>query len=191
MIIQRLSQCLPSESPGFLNCCSLPGSSKEVISLLSYWLGVGPDWHWPRGLTWSCGHCWWVGQPLQWVQSGLGPPDSRTLVRKRTWNTFRWRVSSFLSGFLCSSLAKPPVLWLKWTLWLESCRGLQQWCRNQYSGNQASHSERWRTQVYYAGGPRGVNTPSSEPQQRGYRAFIHGQTRWSGSVGLWRLDDCK
>ena len=31
-IIQRLSQCLPSpESPGFLNCCSLPGSSKEVI----------------------------------------------------------------------------------------------------------------------------------------------------------------
>ena len=32
-IIQRLSQCLPSpESPGFLNCCFLPGSSKEIIS---------------------------------------------------------------------------------------------------------------------------------------------------------------
>ena len=31
--IQWLSQCLPSpKSPGFLNCCSLPGSSKEVIS---------------------------------------------------------------------------------------------------------------------------------------------------------------
>ena len=32
-VIQRLSQCLPSpESPEFLNCCSLPRSSKEVIS---------------------------------------------------------------------------------------------------------------------------------------------------------------
>ena len=32
-IIQRLSQCLSfPESPGFLNCCSLLGSSKEVIS---------------------------------------------------------------------------------------------------------------------------------------------------------------
>ena len=32
-IIQRLSQCLLSpESSGFLNCCSLPGSSREVIS---------------------------------------------------------------------------------------------------------------------------------------------------------------
>ena len=70
-IIQRLSQCLPfPESSGFLNYCSLPGSSKEVIShsaslLLSpqfslsdapSWelqggdqspllpVGVGPDW---------------------------------------------------------------------------------------------------------------------------------------------------
>ena len=32
-------------------------------------------------------------------------------------------------------------------------------CRNQYSRNQAPHSESWRTQVCYAGGPRGVNTP--------------------------------
>ena len=33
IIIQWVSQCLPSpKSPGFLNCCSLPGSSKEVIS---------------------------------------------------------------------------------------------------------------------------------------------------------------
>ena len=42
--------------------------------------------------------------------------------------------------------------------------------------NQASHSENWRTQVYYAGRPRGVNTSSSEPQikklQSFYRQFI-------------------
>ena len=36
-------------------------------------------------------------------------------------------------------------------------------CRNQYSRNQAPHSESWRIQVYYAGGPRGVSPPSSEP----------------------------
>ena len=30
-------------------------------------------------------------------------------------------------------------------------------------------------QAYYPGGPRGVNTPSSEPQTKGYRVFIHGQ----------------
>ena len=36
-------------------------------------------------------------------------------------------------------------------------------CRNQYSRNQALHSESWRTQVYFASGPRGVNTPNSEP----------------------------
>ena len=31
-------------------------------------------------------------------------------------------------------------------------------CRNQSSRNQAPHSETWRTQVYYTGGPRGVST---------------------------------
>ena len=28
------------------------------------------------------------------------------------------------------------------------------------------------TQVHYAAGPRGVNTPSSEPKHMGYRVFI-------------------
>ena len=37
------------------------------------------------------------------------------------------------------------------------------YCRNQYLSNQAPHLESWRTQVYYARGPKGVNTPSSEP----------------------------
>ena len=44
-------------------------------------------------------------------------------------------------------------------------------CRNQYSRNQAPHSESWRTQVYYTGGPRGVNTPSSEPRTKGLQSF--------------------
>ena len=39
-ITQRLSQCFPyPESPGRPICCFLPGSSKEVISLLFYPLG--------------------------------------------------------------------------------------------------------------------------------------------------------
>ena len=36
-------------------------------------------------------------------------------------------------------------------------------CRNQYSRNRALHSESWRTQVYFASGLSGVNTPNSEP----------------------------
>ena len=51
-------------------------------------------------------------------------------------------------------------------------------CRNQYSRNQAPHSESWRTQVYYAGGPRGVKTPSSEPRTKGLQSFY----TWTGMI---------
>ena len=44
-------------------------------------------------------------------------------------------------------------------------------CRNQYLRNQAPHSESWRTQVYYAGGLKGVNTLSSEPRTKGLQSF--------------------
>ena len=94
-----------------------------------------------------------------------------TPVQKRTRNTVRWRASSFISGFLHSSLAEPPVWRLKGLAWLESRWGLQKCCRNQYSRNQAPHLESWRTQIYYASGPRGVNTPSSEPGTKGLQNF--------------------
>ena len=44
-------------------------------------------------------------------------------------------------------------------------------CRNQYLRNQAPHSESWRIQLSYTGGPRGVNTPSSEPRTKGLQSF--------------------
>ena len=44
-------------------------------------------------------------------------------------------------------------------------------CRNQYSRNQAPCPESWRTQVYYASRPRGVNTLSSEPRTKGLQSF--------------------
>ena len=37
--------------------------------------------------------------------------------------------------------------------------------------NQAPHSESWRTQVYYAGGPQEPNSPSSEPKTKGLQSF--------------------
>ena len=95
----------------------------------------------------------------------------RTPVQKRTQNTIRWHASSFASGFLHSSLTKPPVWRLKGLVWLESCWGLQKCCRNQYSRNQAPHLESWRIQVYYTSGPRGVNTPSSESGTKGLQSF--------------------
>ena len=102
----------------------------------------------------------------------------RTRVQKRTQNTIRWRASSFVSGFLHSSLAKPPVRQLKRQAWLESLWGLQKCCRNQYSRNKAPHSESWRTQVYYASGPRGIKTLSSEPRTKGLQSFY----TWTGMI---------
>ena len=101
-----------------------------------------------------------------------------TPVGKRTQNTIRWRASSFVSGFLHSSLAKPPVRQLKRQAWLESLWGLQKCCRNQYSRNKAPHSESWRTQVYYASGPRGIKTLSSEPRTKGLQSFY----TWTGMI---------
>ena len=113
-----------------------------------------------------------------------------TLVRKRTQNTVRWRASSFILGFLCSGRAKPPVQQLKGLAWLESRWDLQKCCRNQSSRNQAPHLESWRIQVYYAGGPRGVNTPSSEPQTKGLQSSIKA-TDYSGQhqrlIGRFKL----
>ena len=92
-------------------------------------------------------------------------------VWKRTRNTIRWHASSFISGFLRSSAAEPPVWQLNGLAWLESCWGLQKCCRNQYSRNQAPHSEIWRTLIYYASGPREVNSPSSELRTKGLQSF--------------------
>ena len=49
-------------------------------------------------------------------------------------------------------------------------------CRNQYSRNQAPHSDSWRTQVYYASRPRGFNIPSSESQTKGLQSFYRQTT---------------
>ena len=64
-------------------------------------------------------------------------------------------------------------------------------CRNQYSRNQAPHLESWRTQVYYASGPRGVNTPSFEPWTKGLQSFYTqtGMIKWVCRFS--GLGDCK
>ena len=107
-IIQRLSQCLPSpESPGFLNCCCLPGSSKEVISHNAF-------------------------LPRSPVRAWLSRESVRTLVRKRTRNTVKWRASCWSRGsFALARLSHPPVQWLKGLACLESRWGLQKCYRNQ------------------------------------------------------------
>ena len=77
---------------------------------------------------------------------------------------------------LVAQLVKnPSAMWENWVWslgWEDPLeKGKATCCRNQYSRNQAPHLKSWRTQVDYAGGPRGVNTPSSEPQTRGLQSF--------------------
>ena len=138
-------------------------------------VGVGfPDCRPALGLTlplWPFLVSWSV--PL--MSRGSAVQRVGTLVWKRTQNTVRWHTSSFVLGLLCSDLAKPPVWRLKG---LESCWGLQKCCRNQYSRNQTPDLESWRTQVYYTGGPRRVNTPSSEPPTKGLQSFY----TWTGTI---------
>ena len=161
-------------------------------------LTVAPFLGAPRRWSVSSSTCWgrtWLGTgpktlpvaiPSELVrpsnESGQGSASQRvrTPVWKRTWNTARWHTSSFISGLLRSDPAEPPVWWLKGPAWLESLWGLQKCCRNQYLRNQAPHSESWRTQVYYASGPRGVNTLSSEPWTKGLQSFYTqtGMIKW-------------
>ena len=126
-ILQRLSQCLPSpESSGFLNCYSLPGSSKEVSSqdtflLLSsqFSLSDAPFLGAPRRWSVSSSTHWiktsWLGtgpRPLPdpvaipgelvcpFNESGQGSAIQRVRApfQKSTENTIRYHTSLFVSG---------------------------------------------------------------------------------------------
>ena len=67
---------------------------KEVICLLStHWGRLLPG-GWPRGLTLSCGHSWWVGPSLQCVWSGLGHLESQNTRPKE--NMENWQVAHLL-----------------------------------------------------------------------------------------------
>ena len=142
-----------------------------MISLLFYPLGqdLTGDWPWALPDTVATpGELVCTSNESDW---GSAVQRVRTPVQKRTCNTVEWCSSSFISGLLHSNPAEPPFQLLKALAWLESRWGLQKCCRNQYLRNQAPHLESWRTQVYYAGGPRRVNTPSSEHQTKGLQSF--------------------
>ena len=56
--------------PPFLGCQG--GDQPPLLRV-----GVGPNWGLAPGPTWPCGHSWWDGPSLQWVQLGLGHPESQ------------------------------------------------------------------------------------------------------------------
>ena len=88
-------------------------------------VGVGPDWGptpepylnlWQFLVSWSVPPTSLLGSAVRRV----GTP-----VQKRTRNTIRWRSFSFLSRFLRSCPAEPPVRQRQGPAWLESRWGLQ------------------------------------------------------------------
>ena len=63
---------LPSPQVSLTVAHFLGAPSRRSISSSIHWDLTG-DWPW--SLTLSCGHSWWVGLSLQWVQSGLHQPE--------------------------------------------------------------------------------------------------------------------
>ena len=206
--IQRLSQCLPSpESSGFLSYCSLPGSSEEVVTIAPFsWIpsspylmlpswelqggdqspllptGVGPDWRlalgpylilWPLLVGWSIPPMSPVGTRLSRELEhqcdrepgiplgGMPPHLSRSSFAPDCWATFLAAQGAGVVGIL---LGPPEML------------------QKPVIDNPTPHSESWKTQVYYASGPRGVNTPSSEPLTKGLQSFYK-----VGPLGWFKL----
>ena len=109
------------------------------------WLGTSP-----RALPYPVAIPGELVRPSNESDQGSAIQRVGTPVQKRTQNTVRWHASSFILELFHSNLAEPPVQQLKGPVCLESQRGLQKCCKNQYSRNKAPHSESWRTQVYCA-----------------------------------------
>ena len=189
---------------------TVPGLPVALRPQRPYWWSSPAEWAripchrpWARASA-PCSWIWWL------LRSSHQGPGSHGLLhgRARSQNTTACCFHT-CSGGVSNSQVHPEFSWVLQTQSLAPLTGLPQhdsqpglggqaqkssawWCyRNQYLRNQAPHLESWRTQVYYAGGPRGVNIPSSEPPQRGYRVLIHRQAWLSGFVGLQGLGDCK
>ena len=192
-IIQRLSQCLPSPgSSGFLNCCSLPGSSTEVIShnaflLLSpqFSLSDAPFLGAPRRWSVSSSTLWsriWLGTgpgpylilwpfPVSWSRD-LAVHRVGTPVGKRTQNTVRWHASLFVLGFLAP--AQP----------CHQCGGSRGWRGWNLTGASRSvaKTSTWETKHHTwrvgelrfitLAGPEELTLQALSPEQRGYRVSI-------------------
>ena len=144
-------------------------------------IGVGPDWRlalgpylilWPLLVGWSIPPMSPVGTRLSrelehqcerepGIPSGGMPPHlSQGSFAPDCRATFLAAQGAGVVGIL---LGPPEML------------------QKSVIDNPTPHSESWKTQVYCSSGPRGVNTPSSEPLTKGlqsfYRQTIVGNTR--------------
>ena len=200
-IIQRLSQCLPSpENPGFLNCCSFPGSSKEIISHNASLL-LSPQFSLSDAPFLGAPRRWSVSSSTRWGRTwlGTGPgalPDPvaipgelvrpsnesgggsaiwrvRTLVWKRTRITIRWCTSSFVSD---------PSAPTQQSHLSGGSRGWHDWnlagaSRNvaeTSTGETKPHTQRvGELRFIMPVGPEELTLQALSPKQRGYRVFIH------------------
>ena len=149
------------------------GISFQVVFSQLFWLRVlpggarliQPRWMTDRrilGGGWTCGVSFW---PF---------PNSSSC-----W----WLISSiFLTRTCCRKTTHANYYYGAWPAWAVSISVLPL-TKPVFLRNQAPHSESWRTQVYYACGPRGVNTPRFEPRTKGLHSFLY--TDRHDKAGLW------
>ena len=158
VIIQDAS--LLPESPGLPIWGSLSGSPGKWSGSSSTHRGRFLPGDWPQGLTLSCGHSWWVGPSLQWVQLGLGHQESQNTGLKEN---LEYHQLAHLLVPLGVPLLQPGRA---------TSLGAQ---GASIIGNSLSPPEMLQKPVLgkpstTLGGRRGVNTLS--PEQRDYRVFI-------------------
>ena len=204
--------------PSFLNCCSLPGSSNELISHNALLLpspqvslsdapflwaqggdqspllpaGVGPDWGpapGPYSILWPFLVNWSV-PPMSRVGAWLSGESEHRSERE----------PGILAGGTspCSSRGSFTPAWPS-----NQSGGSRGWCGWDLTGTSINVAETSNRETKHhtrrvAGlrfitlvGPEELTLQVLSPRQRGYRVFIHGQAWLSRSAGLQGLGKCK
>ena len=199
-IILRLSQCLSfPETPGFLNCCPLPGSSKEVIShkasllpspqvslTVAPFLGASKRWsvssptHWGR--TWLGSALgpylmlWpflvsWSIPPVSPVGAQLSGESEHQPERDPGMLSGGKRPCSSWSSFAPAQPSRQSNGSRGWHGW--NLTGASRSVAKTSTGETKHHKRRvGELRFITLVGPEELTLQALSPEQRGYRVFI-------------------
>ena len=138
-------------------------SGSSYITILS-WNLILYQILWPFLVSWT--------HSLHWVQLGLSFLKSQDAYLKENPEYCHVACLLFVSGFLRSSPAQPPVWLAQGASMVGILLGPPLMLQKPIIEKPSTIlREFWRTQVYYTSGPREVNTLSSEPEHNVFKIY--------------------